>query len=131
MTEHAIERLAERVKGLNPKEALTQIIDAITKGHSVEVCVDLSGRTVHEVTLSNLQTVFALMNAESGAIITVLVEGMNIETSTERRELRPTRLSTGVHRIPDTRYHADPCAVPSLSAKHWSASGATGHNATS
>ena len=115
MTDHAIERLAERVKGIDAKAAFEEIIHTIVKGYSVEVCDDITGNQVREVVLSNYQTVFPVVSKD-GAVITILTEGMEVITSTGKHELRPSRLSTGIHRISDIRYHADPCVNPSLSS---------------
>lgn len=116
MTQHALERLGERFPGISPQAALNEIRTGIASGPLSTVNSVKAGTVLHEIMLSNGAFAFALLDSNTGDIITVLCEGMETTTTTGRVTLARSGLPWGVHQISDTAYHSDPCRHPSLSS---------------
>lgn len=115
MTEHAILRIAQRVKGYTPAEVMGLITKAAQTGAFLSMRGSITGNRICELELPSGQIIFPVIG-DHGAVITVLTEGMEIVTPTGKDVLRRTGLSAGLHRIGADRYHSDPCPAPSLSA---------------
>ncbi len=115
MTEHAILRIAQRVKGYTPAEVMGLIAKAAQTGSFLSMRGSITGERICELELPSGQIIFPVIG-DHGAVITVLTEGMEVVTPTGKDVLRRTGLAAGLHRIGADRYHADPCPAPSLSA---------------
>ena len=115
MTLHAFERLAERFPDIPADEAYSQIIAASKNGSAKYVGDTVTGKTVWCVTLIGGAVCFPIIG-DGGAVVTVLIEGMDFEAPTGRIELERPGLSFGAHQIGDAEYHSDPAKFPSLSS---------------
>lgn len=115
MTQHAIDRIAERFHRINPQRALNEIRDAIECGYAVHVDTSITGERIFEVMLTSHEVAFPLVCADGG-IKTVLAEGMEANTTTGRVTMAREGLPSGVHQLDAEAYHADPCRFPSLSS---------------
>lgn len=115
MTEHALERLAERAPRITPRAAMSEILSALHGNKAYGVVQTVSGALIYEVMLSTGQAVFPVV-INGDVIKTVLTEGMSTETPTGRMILRRRGLEVGIHSLPADAYHADPAGEPSLSS---------------
>lgn len=116
MTAHALDRLAERFPEIAPADALIQITSAMRSGKAQHVADSITdGKAAYAVILEGGATCFPVMSGD-GAVITVLIEGMDFETPTGRITLERPGLPYGVHQLDEAAYHSDPCKVPSLSS---------------
>lgn len=116
MTVHALERLAQRFPDIAPEDAMTQIAAAMRSGKAKHVADSIAdGKAVYAVILKGGALCFPVMS-KGGAVITVLIEGMDFETPTGRITLERPGLPYGVHQLDEAAYHADPAKVPSLSS---------------
>lgn len=115
MTDHAIQRIAERFPGHDPRMVLALIARSIdtAPGHGITV----TGERVIEVALPDGTPIFALIKSDGG-IVTALAEGMDFEGTQGRVPLRRLGLTPGIHfDVPEARYHADQMtADPTLSS---------------
>lgn len=129
MTIHALDRIAMRTPGLDPKAALASIQSAHRSGRLQIVAESLDpSRHVYHWTAPNGTSLFPVV-ADDGAVITVMTGGMEVTTPTGRMILTAPEaaidpvvaskksLAPGVYpNIPDDQYHADDLGDrPSLS----------------
>lgn len=88
MTQHAIERAAERVPGRDPSDVLAQIGAAIKVDAMPHIAEDVKGNWVCEFVLKDGALIYPVISPE-GAVITILTAGMEITTPTGRTTLTP------------------------------------------
>ena len=112
MTRHALDRCAERIPEMEAEAALDFIASVVA--NSDPLATDVVGQHVFDVELPSGRVVFPIVS-DKGKIVTILEEGMSVATPKERITLH-AHLRPGLHDISATRYHADPCARPSLSS---------------
>lgn len=106
MTAHALDRIAERAPTLPPADVLAAIRTGLAANTLPEVCKTVTGVSVREVLLPTGQTIFALIG-RGDAVVTVMSDGMDVETPTGRLVLKAAPLPAGVYDIDALRYHAD------------------------
>lgn len=118
MTQHALDRIAERFPDRDPVEMFDAIVEATESGTVMAEHRDLvEGEYCLETWLQDGTVAFPVFTAD-GAIKTVLVEGMTYQTPAETITLARTVAALGCHAdIDETRYHADHLrAEPTLSS---------------
>lgn len=116
MTDHALQRLRERAPHLDADAALLSIQTAAANG-AEPWAVTVTGERILRLTIG--PTLLYALVKRDGAVATVLLPGMDVETATGRvmlPKVGPQLLGPGVYDIPADRYHADPCVAPALSA---------------
>jgi hypothetical protein len=114
VTAHALERIAERAPGADPRIILARLQRHLA-GEPQPFAVTVTGDEIHRVP-DVLPALYAVVAAD-GAVVTVLTAGMRVTTPAGERLLPgEPPLDAGLHRLPPTRYHADPAPAPSLSS---------------
>ena len=88
MTNHALERAAERVPGRDPHDVINQIRAAISADAMDSVCQDVKGNFVCQLMLGDGALIYPVISKDA-EIITILTAGMEVTTSTGRETLTP------------------------------------------
>lgn len=84
LTRHARRRVAERVKGIAPEDAAQEIEACVADGAAPVIATTCTGEDVREWWMRDTgQPVFLIVGRKS-AIVSVLVEGMTVETAKGR-----------------------------------------------
>lgn len=115
MTQHALQRIAERFPAEDPETVLLEINAAYKRNALTVAAMTITGTIVCEMYLASRQVIFPVF-ATDASVVTVLTEGMVVETATGKQALSRRFVGLGVCQMDPTRYHADPCEKPSLSS---------------
>lgn len=114
MTEHGMARLRERARIGDHGAAAREILDALDAGRAAPGRQSVDGKTVYEWHLTQGGFIFPVV--AGGDVVTVLSEGMEMQTPEGSMMLKRTPIEAGIHKFTGEQYRADPCPEPALSS---------------
>lgn len=117
MTEHALERIAERAPGINPEHMLRWILERYDEDGMTHIADSVvSGKALFRFDIEGQAPIFPVMS-DDGFVVTVLEIGMTFHSDKGRIFCGDRPLEPGIHFDVDAaHYHRDPSPAPSLSS---------------